>query len=196
MSTMQTRGQNRFERRKQDTRRRLKQATIELILEKGYDAVTVQDITDRADLGRGTFYVHYTDKEDIVWSILYAGFASFEQGMDEQYGGVLGKQREYLTWKLIFEYAAQNRDLYRVMLGGKGSALLTERVQKHLAGVIETQIRMRGFFAGLRLPAEYIAQFVTGALMRLAIWWLETPNGYTPEHMAGMFHEMVYHEAP
>ena len=64
---MNTSPVNRFERRKQRTRDQLKQAAIGLILEKGYDAVQVQDITDRADLGRGTFYIHFADKEDVVW---------------------------------------------------------------------------------------------------------------------------------
>lgn len=191
-----TRTKNRFERRKQETRRKLKNAAIELILEKGYDAVSVQDITDRADLGRGTFYVHYADKEDIVWKVLYEGFAHFDQEMMNNRANLTPLECEYRTWLLIFEYAAQNRDLYRVMLGGKGSALLTQRVQSYLAAGIEQQIKTQRFFEQIAKPPEYVAQFVTGALMRLAIWWLETPNDYTPEQMATMFYEMIYRHPP
>src|SRR5690242_7433215 len=61
---------NRFERRKQRTREQLKRAAIDLVLEKGYDSLTIQDITDRADVARATFYLYYKDKEEIVWAAI------------------------------------------------------------------------------------------------------------------------------
>lgn len=183
---------NRFERRKQETRRKLKDAVIALILEKGYDAVSVQDITDYADLGRGTFYVHYSDKEDILWRIVSEGFAQFEGEMLSNRADLTPLECEHQTWLLIFRYAEQNRDLYRVMLGGKGSALLTQRVQSYLAAVIEQQMQTQRFFETLNAPPDYLAQFVTGALMRLIIWWLEAPNSYSPAQMAVLFHGLLY----
>src|SRR5205807_7538962 len=56
------------DRRRSRTRRSLSQALIELILEKHYDEITVQDVIDRADVGRSTFYAHYRDKEDLLES--------------------------------------------------------------------------------------------------------------------------------
>src|SRR5687767_3562998 len=58
------------DRRVRRTRRLVQQALVELILEKGYDAVTVTDIIDRADVGRSTFYAHFTDKQDVLFSNL------------------------------------------------------------------------------------------------------------------------------
>lgn len=55
-----------LDRRVRRTRRALQDSLTSLILEKGYDAVTVEDITDRADLGRTTFYLHYKDKEELL----------------------------------------------------------------------------------------------------------------------------------
>ena len=57
-----------MDRRIQRTRQLLHEALIELIQEKGYEAVTVQDILDRANLGRSTFYLHYRDKEELLLS--------------------------------------------------------------------------------------------------------------------------------
>lgn len=56
----------RQDRRVQRTRRHLREALMQLILERGYDAVTIEDITERADLGRTTFYLHYRDKEELL----------------------------------------------------------------------------------------------------------------------------------
>ena len=57
---------SRHERRRLQTRRLLMQTTLQLVLEKGFGGVSIQDITDRADLGRGTFYIHFKDKDEVV----------------------------------------------------------------------------------------------------------------------------------
>jgi AcrR family transcriptional regulator len=61
---------DRHQRRKQRTRHRLQEAMLALVLEKGVEDITIQEITDRADLGRGTFYFHFDDKDDLLWSII------------------------------------------------------------------------------------------------------------------------------
>src|SRR6478752_8408264 len=58
------------DRRVARSRRALKEALTDLILERGYEAVTVQDVIDRADVGRSTFYAHYMDKDDLLMAIL------------------------------------------------------------------------------------------------------------------------------
>src|SRR5690348_4163921 len=66
-------------RQVQRTKQLLEEACIALILEKGYEAVTVQDILDRANVGRSTFYVHYRDKEDLLMSRFQALQQAFEE---------------------------------------------------------------------------------------------------------------------
>ena len=61
---------SRPDRRVGKTRKALKEALTDLILEKGYEAVTVQDVIDRADVGRSTFYAHFVDKDDLLMAIL------------------------------------------------------------------------------------------------------------------------------
>src|SRR3954469_23951916 len=56
------------DRRVRRTRRLLREALLALVLEKGYEAVTVQDVLDRADVGRATFYAHFRDKDDLLIS--------------------------------------------------------------------------------------------------------------------------------
>jgi len=60
------------------------QSTLQLVLEKGYEAVSIQDITDRADLGRGTFYIHFKDKEEVVWNAFRELFLELEQQAHRQ----------------------------------------------------------------------------------------------------------------
>jgi len=70
---------SRHERRRLKTRNLLIQNTLQLVLEKGYDAISIQDITERADLGRGTFYIHFKDKEEVVWTAFRDLFQELEQ---------------------------------------------------------------------------------------------------------------------
>ncbi len=81
---MDTPAPSRHERRRLRTRQLLAQSTLDLILEKGYDAITIQDITERADVGRGTFYLHFKDKEEVVWTMFRESFEKLEQEAHRQ----------------------------------------------------------------------------------------------------------------
>lgn len=188
---------SRHTRRRLQTRQRLIQTTLKLVLEKGYDAISIQDITDMADLGRGTFYIHFKDKEEVVWTAFQEMFKVMEQEAHKQLDRRM-PQVEYFGLLNIFRHAQTNRDLYRVMLGGQGSAMLTARVQDFLANVFRADIRLAPEppEINFNIPEEIEAQILTGVISRLIFWWLETPNSYTPEQMAAMTYEALYRKPP
>ena len=186
---------SRFDRRKQRTHQNLKQAALDLVLEKGYDSVTIQDIVDRADYGRGTFYLHFNDKESLVWEIIMDGLAE-----SNQQGAALYAQGNYppgyVGYLVTFLHAEQNQDLYRLMLGSQGSSLLSHRVAEVLAGQIEASIRNGEYNPHPGIPADIAAQSIVGTLIRLVFWWLETLNSFSAKQMADMLWQIVHHEKP
>jgi AcrR family transcriptional regulator len=183
----------RFERRKRRTHKALKQAALDLVLEKGYDSVTIQEIVDRADYGRGTFYLHFDDKESLVWEIIMDGLAEANQQGHQR--SMEGKYPPgYLGYLITFEHADQNQDLYRLMMGSQGSSLLSHRVAQVLAGQIEESIRTGLYQPHPGLPPEIAAQAIVGALVRLVFWWLETSNQFTPKQMADMLWQIIHHQ--
>ncbi len=190
---MNTQEPTRHERRRRRSRKRLQEAALALVLEEGYDAVTIQDITDRADLARGTFYTHFKDKEDIIGSVILEGVEAAYRYARERRGDHPPPQLEYYYYVNIFQHAQENRDLFRVMLGGQGSAILTHRAQQFLTAQILEDIQSPVLFSEYELPMEILAQILTGAVTRLVIWWLETPNAYSPEKMAAMLYEAMHH---
>jgi AcrR family transcriptional regulator len=187
---------SRHERRRRQTRQLLMQTTLQLVLEKGYAGVSIQDITDRADLGRGTFYIHFKDKEEVVWT----AFQELFQGLEQEAHAQLDRrmpQVEYYGLLNIFRHADRNRDLYRVMFGGQGSAMLTGRAQDFLANAFLNDIRQAPApEVNFDLPHEIEAQILAGVISRLLYWWLATPNKYSPEQMAAMTYEALYRKAP
>jgi AcrR family transcriptional regulator len=188
---------SRHERRRQQTRSALIQATLQLVLEIGYDAVSIQDITERADLGRGTFYLHFKDKEEVVWTAIKAIFQDLEAEAHAKLDRDL-PQMEYYGLLLIFRHAHQNPDLYRAMLGRQGSALLASRAQDFLAEAFLQDIRhaSRTAEVDFGLPEQFEAQLLTGVVTRLLFWWLDVPQRYSPEEMAAMTYQALYQKQP
>jgi AcrR family transcriptional regulator len=170
---------------------------LQLVLEKGYDAISIQDITEGADLGRGTFYLHFKDKEEIIWTMFQEMFRELEQDAHNRINRSM-PQVEYYGLLNIYHHAEKNGDLYRMMLGGQGSALLTARVQDLLAKIFLNDIHNapEPQDDDFNLPEEFEAQLLTGVISRLVFWWLETPNNYTAGQMAAMTYQALYRREP
>jgi AcrR family transcriptional regulator len=189
---------SRHNRRRQHTRKQLIESAVQLVLEKGYEAVTILDITNRADLGRGTFYIHFKDKEEVVWSAIEDDLRATEEDAHRTYQGGIPPQPEYYAYLNIFRHAEQNRNLYQVMLGGQGSAGMTARVQNHLASELQRDLTVLpvDVYREFRVPIDILAQVITGAIIQLVRWWLETPNKHSVEDMAGLLYTSLHHKAP
>ncbi len=126
MSVSKPQSISRSERRKQQTREQLVQACRELLIERHYDGLTVQAITDRADLGYGTFYLHFKDKDEIVWAVMQEYSDAFNQAVDARLADIASPRRELLAWQAIFEYVGEVREGFAALFGTRGSAVLTQ----------------------------------------------------------------------
>jgi len=187
----------RQQRKRLRTRKQLKDAAMSLLLEMGYEAMTIQHITDRADLGRGTFYLHFKDKGDVVWALIKDGIDTADRNAHQRMGIMDYSNSEYFGYINMFQHANQNKALYRVMLGSQGSSMLTSRVQDYMAGELEQDMQKLPIYREYKgVPDKVVAQIITGAVVRSIIWWLETPNEYSPEEMAAMLYESLHHKKP
>jgi AcrR family transcriptional regulator len=177
------------DRRSRRTRVMLRDALVALILEKGYDAITVADIVERADLARATFYLHYRDKGELLAT-------SLEEVSDE----LVARTRKTVEpgtfppdppYSLVaFQHARENADLYRVLLGGQGVGVIIQRVREHLAAHIEGYIRQLVPHREIPVPPKVLANYMVGALLGLLGWWLENDMPHTPEEMARMYQDV------
>jgi len=186
----------RWEKRKRRTRNLLKQCTFELLLEKSYDSLTIQDITDKADVARGTFYIHFDNKEDITWTLLRESIDELADEVIFKYQDEHYLRRKYLTWRRVFEYTKEHRDLLRVMLGDRGHPAFSIRIQDYICAFIERGIEAGIYTPNLPIdvPVTVMSQFITGALVRMMIWSLDGGIDYTPAQLGRMFYEVVYRE--
>lgn len=187
------------DRRTRRTRRQLKEALFALILEKGYDAVTIEDITERADLGRTTFYLHYRDKEELLLESIDSiaeellariPYPSLSEAAAEGTPLVRG------AILIIFQHAYENAQLYRVILRGEGASRVSGRLHRIISQVAADTIQKR-VNAGLLpptpgVPVEIFVNYFAGALLALMTWWLENGTPYSPEEMADTFNRLFF----
>jgi AcrR family transcriptional regulator len=187
---------NRAERHKQQTHNRILMAAAQLLAERGYQGITIQAITERADIGYGTFYLHFKDKDQAVWAVLLLSSEETRRIVNERLANTSPQQREYLAWLAIFERTDQFRTTFLDCFGAQGSVYLYEQFQNYLAEMHADHIRQDLYTPRLDLPIEYLSQFLAGALMRMLVWWVAAPNDYTAQHMAAMFYHVVYRQPP
>lgn len=188
-----------LDRRARRSRRLLKEALFALILEKGYDAVKVEDITERADLGRTTFYLHYRDKEELLLESI-DGIAEdllARLRPPQWHAGESGASGFVLDAILIiFRHAHENAQLYQIILRGEGAGRVSGRLHSIISGrataLIHERIAVGGLPVDPQVPLDVYANYFAGALLALVTWWLEAGMPYPPEEMAGMFNTLFF----
>lgn len=161
------------DRRVQKTRKLLSDALASLILEKGYEDVSIQDIIDRANVGRSTFYAHYENKEQLLL-FGHEHLRSLTKSEDE--GRI-----DFLSF---YRHLADKHELAaRLMAGGKSEEVVT----RSLRDILQRSLcRLYAARAGadnsplLALRAEAVA----AALVQLMASWLQRGMPYPPETMA------------
>jgi AcrR family transcriptional regulator len=180
------------DRRVRRTRRLLREALLALIAEGSYDRVSVQDILDRADLARATFYAHFQDKDDLLLS----GWRELEETLREAMAAHVASAQEDTaanigTARALFEHVAEHRVLYRGLVGSRAGPLVLKRVRERFTALIREHLQdmIANRHCVPSVPVEATAEFVVGALLGILTWWLENDAPYSAQEIA----EMVIH---
>jgi AcrR family transcriptional regulator len=178
------------DRRVRRTRELLRGALIAMILEKGYERVTVQDIIDRADVGRSTFYAHFRDKEDLLVFGLEELRAAFQPDQQPTNGGDANSRAASPTLA-VFEHFAAHREVWRAMAGKRGAEMFIRYLHRFLTELLRTQLAARAP-KETRVPLDAVVEFAVDALVGLGVhWWLENDLPYSPEEMDQLYRRLT-----
>jgi AcrR family transcriptional regulator len=172
------------------TRQLLRDALVSLIAEKGFDAITVQDIADRATLNRATFYLHYQDKHDLLIKSLRDAIDELmtDIGASAQEDGQLGFDESLRPIKATFEHVAQHAQFYRVMLSAEGVASFSAGVRDYMEEItLEWLATLQPHPRQSQVPLEIVANSLSWSLLGVLIWWLEHDMPQPPDYMAEQF---------
>lgn len=181
----------RLDRRVQRTRKLLREALTALILEEGYEEISIQDITEKANLGRATFYLHFKDKEELLLSVMSQLIEDFLEQVP-QITQAQWHLRDTKTIVKLFEFAAEHYDLYRILTIGSGGITAARELQTRIADNIETfiQAELDDNNAEPAVPTDFIANHFAGSLLATIYWWLDHDLPYTADEMAIMYQKV------
>jgi AcrR family transcriptional regulator len=165
------------------TRQMLRDAFMSLIAERGFEGVTIQDITERATLNRATFYLHYRDKYELLTDLFETLIADITplptDGtlLQSPYDVVPGVAR-------VFEHFADHADFYRSLLGSQGVLAFTIRIRDYIADVGRKWLDVPGPGSDSMVHKEIAINYLASAYLGVITWWLEHNMPYTSEEMA------------
>jgi AcrR family transcriptional regulator len=168
------------------TRHLLRESLVANILQKGYDATSIQDITDHAGLRRATFYLHYGDKDELMVSLIRDMLDDLMTKIEKQSPHSFDSQAQGTEDLLTFLHVQEHADLYRAVLRGQGAIEITRSVRDYLAGRIRQDCVLRHPDMDLSMPLEVVANYLASVKMQLVIWWLDNDMPYPPQQMAEM----------
>ncbi len=171
------------------TKTLLREAFIALIEERGFDALTIGELTARAMVSRAAFYRMYQDKYDLVEQI-------FEEAMSGLLGtvGDLGREHPTESWVMFFEHIAKYERLYRALLGSKGSPWFVRKMRASLADLADlAKAHRHGHQLArtattdrpvLAFSDELMSDLVSTMLVEAITWWLEQGRPFTSREIA------------
>jgi AcrR family transcriptional regulator len=179
------------DRRVLRTRKLLQDALTTMMVEKGYEDTTVQDIIDRANVGRATFYAHFADKQTLLASRIEDLRAMLTQRQLQALALPGGVRERGLGFSLaMLEHASSHRQLYHAIVNKESGAFVLQRIQRMLADLAAIDLKSLGFG---RAPVRALlaAQFIAGAFMAVLRWWLDQGARIPPEEVDSIFRRLV-----
>ena len=187
-----------IDRRVGRTTKTLHHALISLILKKNYEAITIQEICDAANVGRSTFYAHYTSKDDLhrrgienLRKVLADGRcdAPVDQG-DIRGRSIRGRSLSFS--RTLFEHAQDRKELFRALAGSRGGVVALATIRRIISDAVRDELAETAEKNSTdSIPRELIVQFVVGAYMAVLTWWLDKGAKLPPAKIDAMFRRLA-----
>lgn len=168
------------DRRVKRTRRLLRDALVSLILERGWDHVSLVEVCERADVGRSTLYVHFADKEDLLLSgfdDLHASLAT-RPDVAGSFGFV----------EAIVLHARDNLKLFRAVVGRSSGQSVQRRFRDVVAQLVEAELAALGVPTAQR---PMVGRYVSGGFVEMLIAWLDRPAAMESGALAAAFRQLT-----
>lgn len=181
----------RSDRRVARTKAAIYQALNDLMLEKKYSNITIQDIIDRANVGRTTFYSHFMDKDELLYSCIETVFESFHEQMTQN---VLPEQNyHFIGITTLFTHIQKNEHLIIGILSSESGKWLIDKFRSYWDKKIESYL-LECLPKGKQpiVPINMLTNYISGTLMELIRWWMKMEKRFTPEQMENYFKLLIF----
>jgi AcrR family transcriptional regulator len=151
------------------------------MIQKGYETITVQDIIDEANVGRSTFYAHYTSKGDLLISglkNLSKNLVAYQRSAAAQKGTF--RERGFAFSLALFEHVQSHRKVYHAIVGRQSGTVVFSEFRTMLADLVRNELGALPPSQLSDLPRKAVVDFVVGAVMSVLTWWMGEKSGVSP----------------
>lgn len=177
------------------TKKLIVEAFIQLIEEKGYDSITIQDIADKAMINRATFYAHFKDKKDLYEQLLLLAvdsFASILNSIPVIEGNSLQLKKVQLSLTQVFKKIRHNQEFFLTLTEGTSALLFREKLSDLLYSQYEEIFsKLKITESDMEVPVDFIIEYMTSIFIGTVHWWVKTDSDFPPEHMAKLVIKLV-----
>jgi AcrR family transcriptional regulator len=180
-----------IDRRIGKTRQVIQDALFTLMQEKQYNKITIQEIIDRANVGRSTFYSHFETKDDLLLSCIEHLLVILNQYIVD-YVEMDSENSRLLPVAELFEHIKENSRLLKGIIKAESSELFFDKIQSYWNKSIENYLVSKlSEGAKPRIPLNILTTHITSTLINLQKWWVNNRMPYTSAQMDTFFQELV-----
>ena len=179
------------DRRVTRTKNYLRNAILDLTAERGeFNSIQLNEIADKADVARSTFYLHYADKEELLYDALDVEFHQFMDEIRERH------QQDFAPLNLlnILRYVKEHPRYFQVVLSTVGTTKAFDQTRKIFEKFLVNWVDFSAFDASV--PHNLITYHITGTVINTIKWWLEPENDYSPEEMKNYIFDLLFSGIP
>ncbi|MGG0459977.1 TetR/AcrR family transcriptional regulator [Priestia aryabhattai] len=189
-------GHSKTDRRIIRTKRFIRDALTELMEEKGFEGVTVRDLTKKADINRGTFYLHYQDKYDLLEKseneVIQEIKEFIKKANPNEIVSANLKEQPLPFIIALFEYIQENARFMQVMLGPKGNPGFHLKIKEVMKTNMLEKLELIDNKMPPLVPLEHLMSYVTSAHLGVIQHWLEQDMKQSPREMALTLASMTF----
>ena len=174
------------DRRTQRTKHQLGRALVELVEKKRFDDITVQEVIERADVGRSTFYTHFRDKEDLFRKDWEKFLNFLVQQIDWDKAG----KESFMPIVFFFSHLQDVQTFYKGLVLSRKTDAVFKSGTEYLSHQIEAALNRRVKHKP-SIPIPILANYLANEVFSLLRWWLDQNMPYPPQRMDEIFHQLV-----
>lgn len=187
---------NIYMEKKQKTKQEIQKAFLQILENESFESITVGDITKQAKINRGTFYLHYQDKFDLLDQIEQQLFADLGRHIDELQSHyppshTFEKGQEELATTL-FHFIKNHSPILKIFLSNRGRAGFHLRFRDAFSEKVRLNLeKNENVYGNLKVPMEYFLAFITSAFLGLIEQWVQNGLDKTPDEMTALYIDII-----
>jgi AcrR family transcriptional regulator len=177
------------DRRTRRTRQLLRDALLALLKNKRYEDISVQDIIERAEVARSTFYMHYLHKDDLLvgkWGVFASNLGHHAELMSDD---VKDTQSMFPT-RVWFQHIQAQDHILKTIARDSAMDLAMKTLHSILRSDIQAKVQSH-ISEDSPIPPSLVMDYIASSLMTIIKWWVRNDMSYPPQRMDEIFQQLV-----